>query len=270
MDYTSLLEIAKTASIEAGLAILEVYNSDDKGVEKKEDDSPLTRADKNAHNVIEKHLLETQIPILSEEGASIPFEERKSWDSFWMVDPLDGTKEFIKRNGEFTVNIALIKDGKPVLGVVYVPVTEELYWGNVLEEKAFKKTGNSASVELSNKSHRSSRWSVTGGHRARMSGKDGAVVKIVCSRSHMNDETHLFMQQFEGTEEVSMGSSLKFLKIAEGVADIYPRFGPTMEWDTAAAHGVLASCGYHIKEAEEYSELGYNKENLLNPHFVAF
>jgi len=270
MNYHELISVAKQAALEAGAAILEVYHAEDRGIELKSDDSPLTLADKHAHDVIMRHLVETKIPVLSEEGAKIPFDERKDWEAFWMVDPLDGTKEFIKRNGEFTVNIALVENGKSTAGVVYVPVTETLYWGNVHEMKAFVKIGDYDETPIPHKSSRDTQWTVCAGHRATNSANQTEEVRIVCSRSHMNDDTLNFMKQFSGTKEVPMGSSLKFLKIAEGEADIYPRFGPTMEWDTAAAHGVVSACGYSIKESENYSEVRYNKENLLNPFFVAF
>ncbi len=270
MEYQELIDTAKEASIEAGKAILEVYNADERGIEFKEDDSPLTLADKNAHEVIMKHLVETGLPVLSEEGAKIPFSERKNWKKFWMVDPLDGTKEFIKRNDEFTVNIALIEEGKAIAGVVYIPVLEELFWGNVHEGKAFFQTGNSEVTPLLDKSSRKEIWTVAPGHKANCSKATNDPVRIVCSRSHMNSETLEFIEQFHSIEKMPMGSSLKFLRIAQDVADMYPRFGPTMEWDTAAAHGVLSACGYQIKDAVDYNELNYNKENLLNPTFVAF
>ena len=210
------------------------------------------------------------LPILSEEGAKISYSERKDWEKFWMVDPLDGTKEFIKRNGEFTVNIALIENGRATAGVVYVPVTETLYWGNVHEMKAFVKIGKTEEKELLAKSSREVQWYVKNGNNAFSNSNAPGSARIVCSRSHMNEDTLDFVKQFSETKEVPMGSSLKFLKIAEGEADIYPRFGPTMEWDTAAAHGVISACGYSIKETEFYTELNYNKENLLNPFFVSF
>ena len=270
MNDDQLLEIAKEASIRAGEAILEVYNKEDLGIESKADDSPLTQADKNAHEIIFSFLEKTSIPVLSEEGATIPFEERKVWDRFWMVDPLDGTKEFIKRNGEFTVNIALIENRAPALGIVYIPVSEELYWGNVKSSEAYYQKKNEKIMTLPSKSERDVLWEVVLGHKAVVIGNKESKVRILCSRSHMNKETLNFIEQFEVSDKVPMGSSLKFLKIAEGLADIYPRFGPTMEWDTAAAHGVIKACGYHIKNAETYEELIYNKANLLNPHFMAF
>ena len=240
MDYKALIEIAKEASIEAGKAILEVYNSDDFNVEKKGDDSPLTLADKRAHNVIVSFLEKTKLPILSEEGRDIPYEERKNWEYFWMVDPLDGTKEFIKRNGEFTVNIALIKKDRPVLGVVYVPVTEKLYWaaqglGSHLE---YEET---ATQIFSNKITLNQKY-----------------LKVVASRSHLNEETQQFLDSLIEPETVSMGSS-----------DVYPRFAPTMEWDTAAAQIIVEESGAKVLRQNEDKPLIYNKENLLNPHFIA-
>ncbi|MFK7755475.1 MAG: 3'(2'),5'-bisphosphate nucleotidase CysQ [Flavobacteriales bacterium] len=270
MNYNELLSIAKEAAVRAGEAILEVYEAEDRGIELKSDDSPLTLADKNAHNVIVEYLEETKLPVLSEEGASIPFNERSNWEKFWMVDPLDGTKEFIKRNGEFTVNIALIENGISTLGVVYIPITKELYSGNVHDQKAYVSADTQEEELISHKSERSTQWSVAEGNIAQCQGDESIPVRIVCSRSHMNDETKGFIQQFENTSEVPKGSSLKFLKIAENQADVYPRFGPTMEWDTAAAHAVISACGYHIKQVDSLTELQYNKENLLNPFFIAF
>ncbi|MFY0651245.1 MAG: 3'(2'),5'-bisphosphate nucleotidase CysQ [Cyclobacteriaceae bacterium] len=249
-NYQNLIEIAKDAAVEAGKAILEVYNSDDFNVELKGDDSPLTRADKQAHNVIVSHLENTDLPILSEEGKSIPFEERKSWDHFWMVDPLDGTKEFIKRNGEYTVNIALIHDGKAIAGVVFVPVTQKLYW-SVKGEGAFVKSKEGVGELRSNK----------------ITLQDEGL-KVVASRSHLNDDTQQFLDSLNKPEVVSMGSSLKLLAIAEGTADVYPRFAPTMEWDTAAANAIVEESGAKVYQKEMKEELLYNKEDLLNPHFI--
>jgi len=248
--YDQHLEIAKEASLEAGKAILEVYSSDDFDVEKKGDDSPLTKADRKAHNVIVSFLEKTDIPILSEEGKSIPYEERKNWEYFWMVDPLDGTKEFIKRNGEFTVNIALIHKGKPILGVIYVPVLEKLYWG-IENEGAYLKVENETSKLKSNK----------------ITLQDEGL-KVVASRSHLNMKTEEFLHSLITPEIVSMGSSLKFMVIAEGKADVYPRFAPTMEWDTAAAQIIVIESGADVLEKNKDSSLVYNKENLLNAHFL--
>lgn len=243
-----LTTLAKTAAQEAGKAILEIYNSADFGVETKKDDSPLTKADQAAHKTIVSYLEKTGLPILSEEGRDIPYEERKNWDYFWMVDPLDGTKEFIKKNGEFTVNIALIHEGKPILGVVYAPVLEWLYWGSG-EEGAWKQEGGNSLIKLEK-------------------AESTEVKTIVASRSHLSSETQEFIDQYPGVEVISMGSSLKFMLVAEGKAQIYPRFAPTMEWDTAAAHGVIIGLGGEVLKWPEKNSLLYNKEILLNPWFI--
>jgi 3'(2'), 5'-bisphosphate nucleotidase len=230
--------------------ILKVYNSPNFEIESKGDQSPLTLADRKAHDMIVEILKPTGLPILSEEGKSIPYATRKDWPAFWMVDPLDGTKEFIKRNGEFTVNIALIENQQPTLGVVAVPVTGELYYG--AEGKAFKIT-NGQTVELK----RPSAIDMT---------KPG--IRVVASRSHLNEETQQFIDSLANPQLVSKGSSLKFMMLADGEADIYPRFAPTMEWDTAAAHAVVNQLGFKVLEKDTTQELRYNKENLLNPYFL--
>lgn len=250
MDIKQLTSLAKEASIEAGKAILNIYNSADFGVEMKGDNSPLTKVDQAAHYVIVSYLEKTGLPILSEEGRDIPYEERKNWEYFWMVDPLDGTKEFIKKNGEFTVNIALIHQGVPVLGVVYAPVLGWLYWGNE-EEGAWKLESNSKALKLE-----------------KPAASD--VKTIVASRSHLSHETQDFIDQYPGVEVISMGSSLKFMLVAEGKAQVYPRFAPTMEWDTAAAHGVILAKGGEVLRWPEKTPIVYNKENLLNPWFICW
>ncbi len=262
MNYLSLLETAKTAALAAGDEILKIYNTADFGVESKSDNSPLTLADKQAHLAIVKHLESTNLPILSEEGRSIPFEERKNWDALWMIDPLDGTKEFIKRNGEFTVNIALIENNQPVLGIVYSPVLDKLYFGGSSVGFSKLKTAD-AEVELVKKS---------GETLAELKTKD--ICRIVASRSHRNQETEDFIASGKNTDIVSMGSSLKFMVLAEQNADIYPRFAPTMEWDTAAADGVLRGLNYSVFQVIDNQPtqalVQYNKEDLLNPYFIAF
>ncbi|SHO59409.1 3'(2'),5'-bisphosphate nucleotidase CysQ [Algoriphagus zhangzhouensis] len=250
INIKKLTSLAKEASLAAGKAILEIYNSADFGVEIKGDNSPLTKADQAAHQVIVKYLEETGLPILSEEGKDIPYKVRKDWEYFWMVDPLDGTKEFIKKNGEFTVNIALIHQGKPIMGVVYAPVLEWLYWGNQ-EEGAWKQEGNENPIQLKKQ-------------------EDTEVKTIVASRSHLSPETQEFIDQYPGVEVISMGSSLKFMLIAEGKSQIYPRFAPTMEWDTAAAQGVILANKGMVLQFPSKIELGYNKENLLNPWFIVY
>ncbi|PWI30072.1 3'(2'),5'-bisphosphate nucleotidase [Flavobacteriaceae bacterium LYZ1037] len=243
-DINQVIAVAKAA----GKAILEIYNADDFGVEIKADESPLTLADKAAHKIIVEGLKESDIPLLSEEGKSIDFSERQKWSEFWMVDPVDGTKEFIKRNGEFTVNIALIRDNKPVFGVVYAPVLDKLYYGGKGMGAFMMHKDEITVLEVSkNKSD---------------------IVRIVASRSHLNQDTQDFIDQFETTEIVSLGSSLKFMLVAEGKADIYPRFAPTMEWDTAAAHAVLLGLEIDVIEPTTKQSLQYNKADLLNPYFI--
>lgn len=250
INIKQLTSLAIEASLAAGKAILEIYNSADFGVELKGDNSPLTKADQAAHQVIVGFLEETGLPILSEEGKDIPYEVRKDWEYFWMVDPLDGTKEFIKKNGEFTVNIALIHQVKPILGVVYAPVLEWLYWGNQ-EEGAWKQERNSMSFQLKKQ-------------------ENIEVKTIVASRSHLSTETQEFIEQYPGVEVISMGSSLKFMLVAEGKAQAYPRFAPTMEWDTAAAHGVILASKGEVLQWPDETPLTYNKVNLLNSWFIVF
>jgi 3'(2'), 5'-bisphosphate nucleotidase len=249
----ALLKIAIHAAEEASLQILDVYNSSDFQVDLKGDNSPLTLADKKSHDVIENILKETDLPILSEEGKNIPYETRKAWKYFWLIDPLDGTKEFIKRNGEFTVNIALVKDQIPILGVVAVPVTGDLYYscpgvGAYLKRTDFESPlSNRTAADLSKKG-----------------------LRIVASRSHMNEETEAFIQKLDAPELISAGSSLKFMLLASGSADVYPRFAPTMEWDTAAPHAILNEIGLKVYQQNSDQELEYNKPDLLNPHFICY
>jgi len=248
MNLKELTTIAKEAAFTAGKGILKVYDSADYGVEMKGDNSPLTKADRAANKVIVSYLKKAGLPILSEEGNDVPFVVRKDWEYFWMVDPLDGTKEFIKRNGEFTVNIALIHRDRPVLGVLYAPVLEWMYWGNPTEG-SWKQEGDAEPFELKKKGI-------------------GEVRTIVASRSHLSKETQAYIDQYPGVEVISMGSSLKFMLLAERKAQIYPRFAPTMEWDTAAAHAILQVLDYHVLQYPNKVELSYNKENLLNDWFL--
>ncbi|PZW44209.1 3'(2'), 5'-bisphosphate nucleotidase [Mesonia algae] len=248
MEIKKYIPLIIDAARDAGIKILEVYNSEDFGVEEKGDHSPLTKADQLAHETIVEKLKETELPILSEEGAKIPYEERKEWEYFWMVDPLDGTKEFIKKNGEFTVNIALIHNQKPILGVVYAPVLDKLYFGGE-GIGAFKSENMDPQVEL------------------KIIENENGAKRIVASRSHLNEETKKYIEKYKDAETVSMGSSLKFMLIADSEADIYPRFAPTMEWDTAAANAILRGLNIEVISMEDNKPLRYNKENLLNPHF---
>jgi 3'(2'), 5'-bisphosphate nucleotidase len=248
VDINKIIELSKQAS----KAILEVYNLSDFIVEQKEDNSPLTIADKKSHEIIFQGLQESypEIPIISEEGKDIPYEERKSWNTFFLVDPLDGTKEFIKRNGEFTVNIALIENGKPTLGVIHVPVTNETYYSSK-NDGAFKidSTGNLDKITVSSKSLEEE-------------------LNVVQSRSHLGEEENQFYSNYKIKERLSKGSSLKICLVAEGKAELYFRGGPTWEWDTAAGHAILlAAGGYFINK--DRSELIYNKEILKHSGFIA-
>ena len=246
MNLTSILPVVRKAALTAGAEILKIYESGDFSVESKADNSPLTLADKASHLAIVKGLEETGIPILSEEGKSISYEERKDWEYFWMIDPLDGTKEFIKKNGEFTVNIALIREGRPVLGVVYTPVLEDMFVA--IKGEGAHKNDQRIQVNAFN-----------------LSDKD---LKVVASRSHLNEETQQFLDQLDEPEIVSKGSSLKLLMVAEGAADLYPRYAPTMEWDTAAAQIVVEEAGGKVLIKDSKDPVRYNKEDLLNPYFL--
>jgi 3'(2'), 5'-bisphosphate nucleotidase len=259
-----LLPLAARAALAAGRTILDVYAGADLGVEAKADQSPLTIADRRAHQVIIERLSASGLPVLSEEGHDIPYEERRGWDLFWMVDPLDGTKEFIKRNGEFTVNIALIHAGTPILGLVYAPVLDVLYAGQE-GRGAYKIENAGRNEKFFSEETRGS------GLRLPTERKAGPF-RIVASRSHMTPETLAFVEAEKSArgevELVSKGSSLKLCLVAEGTADVYPRFGPTMEWDTAAGDAVARASGCAVTRADGASALLYNKEDLHNPWFV--
>lgn len=250
---SATLEEVLGIALEAGRRILAIYDAPDFDVTKKGDGSPLTAADSAAHDLIVERLarLKPELPVLSEEAADIPPEVRQVWSRFWLVDPLDGTKEFIKRNGEFTVNIALVEDGAPTLGVVYVPVTGVAYLG---------LTGKGAWKEVDGKR--------TAIHvRPFRRGK----ATVVASRSHSGPEVDRFLARLkerEGDyETASMGSSLKLCLVAEGAADVYPRLGPTSEWDTAAAQCVVEAAGGRVIDVAGPA-LRYNKTNILNPWFL--
>jgi 3'(2'), 5'-bisphosphate nucleotidase len=243
-----LVDISKRA----GLAILAWYDRD-MGITRKADESPLTRADLASHELIVAELAANwpDIPVLSEESADIPWQTRQQWRQYWLVDPLDGTKEFISRNGEFTVNIALIRDHRPVIGVVHVPVTDTSYFGT-LETGARLQQGDSEPVAI------------------RVAQPAERPYTIVGSRSHANPGLAGQLAQLGPHQLVSMGSSLKFCHVAEGKADFYPRLGPTCEWDTAAAQGVVEAAGGKVVKSNG-SPLDYNrKETYLNPHFFVF
>lgn len=252
------------AAIHAGLEILEIYNSDDFDVSYKEGDMPLTRADLAANQIIQEVLEPTGIPIISEENKAIDYAVRKNWDQCWIVDPLDGTKEFIKRNGDFTVNIALIEKGKPVFGVIYVPVSKELYIGDVKGSAAYKVTTATAF---------DTEATLTKNYKEIRPSQENDTIKIVGSKSHMNDATQKFVDDLrlnsnKEVEIVSRGSSLKFCLVASGEAQMYPRFAPTMEWDTAAGQAICEAVGLKVIDKTTNAPLLYNRENLLNPYFL--
>lgn len=234
----------------AGEAIMAVYESGDSGESRKADDSPLTLADLASHRMIVAGLaaLTPDIPVLSEEAADISYEERRGWDRFWLVDPLDGTKEFIKRNGEFTVNIALIEEDEPVLGVVCAPVLDTCYYG-VQGVGAYMQRGTDAARQI---------------EVGRLAG--GEPAKVVASRSHSDARTQALLDRLGEHQCISMGSSLKLCLVAEGKANFYPRLGPTMEWDTAAAHAVVNAAGGVVCDGSGEA-LRYNKADLHNPEF---
>ncbi|MBT3612116.1 MAG: 3'(2'),5'-bisphosphate nucleotidase CysQ [Flavobacteriales bacterium] len=256
-----LLVKAINASIKGGQAIMDVYASDF-AVEQKDDKSPLTLADKNCNEVIENHLLATDIPFLSEEGAKIPYSERNNWAYSWLVDPLDGTKEFVKRNGEFTVNIALIHNGNPIMGVIYVPVKEDLYFA--MEGLGSYKVSVNSVIENLETLISSSDLLPIDYKRANY--------VIVGSRSHMSAETKVFFEEMKkkhgDVNILAVGSSLKFCMIAEGKADAYPRHAPTMEWDTGAGHAIAKYAGFSVAQFNTKKEVIYNKKYLLNPWFL--
>lgn len=248
------LDALKQISRDAGAAILEVYQRDDFDVQRKGDNSPLTAADLAAHHIIEQGLsaLTPDLPRLSEEAADIPFSSRQHWQRYWCIDPLDGTKEFINRNGEFTVNIALIDQHQPVFGIIYVPISDELYWGD--HNGAWKQTGQAAAERI---------------HCRAL----GDQLTLIASRRHGQEKNSALLgpltSRFSQVETVNKGSSVKMCLIAEGQADIYPRLFPTSEWDTAASQAIIEAAGGQLVDARSLQPLRYNRrESLENPWFV--
>jgi len=254
LNITEIFQLKKIAS-DAGDEILRIYGQEFM-VDIKEDKSPLTEADRASNIVIQKAIsvLFPDIPILSEENRQQDYSERKDWSKFWLIDPLDGTKEFISRNGEFTVNIALIENGYPVFGMVYIPVTGRGYYG-VADMGAFSYLRDGADTAIYASNH-----------------KPEDHINVVGSRSHMDDKTLEYVEKlkpsFAGITLVSKGSSLKFCMVAEGYAACYPRFGPTMEWDTGAGQAIAEAAGCRVMRADTHKRMSYNKENLLNPSFI--
>jgi 3'(2'), 5'-bisphosphate nucleotidase len=247
VNKQDIIDLAK----QAGDAIMDIYQRDF-AVYDKSDASPLTEADLAAHHILVDGLERmANYPILSEESSEDIKQERLNWNEYWLIDPLDGTKEFVKRNGEFTVNVAFIKDGKPIFGVVYAPALDTLYVGDI-NEGAYKQEANKAIEKITVKAKPT----------------QASDFVIVGSRSHQSDEFKAFIANYPGADIVSMGSSLKLCLVAEGKADIYPRLGLTCEWDTAAAHAVVEAAGGEVLHAETEKPLQYNKPDLLNPFFI--
>jgi len=258
MEKDELISICRNCIQDASRAILEVY-SEHIDVEEKEDGSPLTLADKKSHEIVVASLSLTGIPVLSEEGKEIPYNERKNWRKFWMVDPLDGTKEFVSGNGEFAVNIALIEDGRAIMGLIAAPVLNYLWWGWVddsviREEILFPELTAKPLIPITD---------------------DGKkIIRILTSRSHLDDQTQAMIVSLSAiydVHQIAFGSSLKFPALALNKADIYLRFGPTMEWDVASGQAILEAAGGQLIEKEDgYLPLKYNKKNLVNPSFLSF
>jgi len=279
MNDKFYLLTALAAAIEAGRAMLEVYRSSDFKVEEKADKSPLTLADKRSHEIIVKRLGILDIPILSEEGRDIPYKQRKRWETYWLIDPLDGTKEFIKKNGEFTVNIAIIRDRKPAAGVIFVPDKDVLYFAlnNLGSFKSDSIDGikliSSQSAGSTTESTAEDLESIIDASTALpLNDSANRPFTIIGSRSHASPELEAFVeekrQEHGEVEFISAGSSLKLCLVAEGKADIYPRTGPTMEWDTAAGQAIAENAGCKVLQYDTHEPLIYNKEDLLNPWFV--
>ena len=259
---TTTIDTIINAALHAGRAIMNIYTHPDLDwqVERKADNSPLTLADRESHRIIAQELESTPYPLLSEEGAHLPYDERKDWHTLWIVDPLDGTKEFLKRNDEFTVNIALVTDGVPTMGVIYVPAKHRLFWG-AKGEGAFTADVDPETLHIGTPDSLPLKGADT-----------GRPYRVVASRSHLSPETETFINDLRrhhpDLDLVSAGSSLKLCLVAEGKADVYPRMAPTMEWDTAAGHAIALAAGRQVINAETDLPLTYNKEDLHNPWFI--
>ena len=256
------LTTAITAALQAGKAILKIYHSGEFDIEIKGDNSPLTKADTASHDVIMSYLETTNIPVLSEEGRDIPYTERKAWKQLWIVDPIDGTKEFIKRNGEFTVNIALIENQRPIIGVIFVPVTGDLYFSSK-ELGSYKVDVNLKDYDVESLIAKANKLPLQ---------REDNTFTIVASRSHMSAETEGYIEKMRDihgeVKLISKGSSLKLCMVAQGTANCYPRFAPTMEWDTAAGQAICEHAGVEVIDWETKKNMLYNREELLNNWFL--
>lgn len=259
-----LTKLAISAAIEGGREIMKVYAGDDFNVRLKSDDSPLTQADLNSNKIIESFLKQTDIPVLSEEGEELDFEQRKDWQQLWIVDPLDGTKEFVKRNGEFTVNIALAENNYPVMGVIFAPYLNCLYWGD--ETGAYKAELSSTWMDGSTEVLVNELKAIS------LPGQYPGVMTMVASKSHFTKETGDFIELLKEkageVNLVSRGSSLKMCLVAEGKAHLYPRLGPTMEWDTAAGQAIIEAAGGQLIDWLTKERMRYNRKELRNGWFL--
>ncbi len=254
----TLLERAIAAAVDAGKVIMDIYQGTAPGYALKHGGTPITEADTASHRVIVDHLTRTGLPILSEEGRDIPYAEREKWDMFWLVDPLDGTKEFLRHNGEFTINIALVRKGLPLAGVVYLPSGDQLFYGSM--EVGVYKVLKGKSTRLQPLPARKTLEEILQKEK----------LNIAASRSHFSRETADFLAPLKNYQLIRMGSAMKFMLVLEGKADLYPRMGPTMEWDTAAAHAILNASNRGVYQLDRASELVYNKPGLGNPGFIAY
>jgi 3'(2'), 5'-bisphosphate nucleotidase len=264
--FNELFQSAFRAAIIAGKRILEIFNTEDFHVSMKSDNSPLSSADKEAHEIIKRLLLNSRIPILSEEGRDMQFEERKSWDILWIVDPLDGTRQFIQKREEFTVNIALVVGGSPLFGVVYAPAIGDMYFG-IKDMGSFK-------ITIGDRELLSYSFSqiLVASKKLNPSSKVNNKYTILASYHHVNKETLEYIDEirkiYPDAEVKKVGSSLKMCMLADGIGDVYVRHTDTYEWDTAAAQTILEGVGWSINALDTNKPLMYNKESLLNPYFI--
>lgn len=270
IEYFQFIKIFMRSAAQAGKEVLSIYNEDDYDVKLKGDNSPLTRADIASHQIIKEKLTSAfpNLPLMSEEGKDIPYEERSTWDKYICIDPLDGTKEFIKKNGEFTLNLALIKKNKAIVGLIYIPVKDILYFGG--KEIGAYRVEDFSSINIESESLIVPQENI---HQLPLRDLANDTLTIVGSRSHMNEETKQFIKdlkiKYKNINFISAGSSLKLCLIAEGTADIYPRFAPTMEWDTAAGQAIVEGAGGKVVVYGKGTPMIYNKDNIVNPWFIA-
>ncbi|MFW5792906.1 MAG: 3'(2'),5'-bisphosphate nucleotidase CysQ [Bacteroidota bacterium] len=260
-------EIAVNAALNAGEEVIKIY-AQDFHEEIKDDGTPITIADKKANSCILDNLKKTKLPVVSEESRIADYNERKNWDYYWLIDPIDGTKEFINKNGEFTINIALMKKDSPIAGIIFVPAINQLYFG--------VDNAGSYSIEIDNKniSYLSLQKLLSTSKKLTTPESPTNIYNIAVSRSHLNNRTKSFIEKIKTKSTqinlIETGSSLKFCRLCEGICNIYPRYGKTFEWDIAAGHAILAANGGELYDVNTLKPLKYNKTEMLNPYFMAF